>query len=356
MQKVHPAIEILESYKNIIWPEINGYLKPEVYPETFRIPGKYFSDVNASYWQILKDYPERKGKYIRGSIVMLVSEAMGAKNEAAVKTAAAMQMSEDWILIHDDFEDNSTTRRGLSTLHRIYGNELAVNAGDALHILMWKVLLDNTILLGEKKAFEVANEFYRMLSRTALGQAVEIDWMQKNKEDMDDEDWYFIADGKTGYYTMAGPARLGGIIGGATENELNALAEFGQSLGRCFQLVDDLLDVTSDFSGMKEKANDIYEGKRTLILGHLLRSVNEADKQKLKNILAKKRDSKTVSEVDWVLGKMTEYGSIDYSWKIAKVLKEQSEKIFDVKMKFLKNERTRKKIKVLMDFILERKH
>jgi len=356
MEKVHPAIQILESYKKLVWPEIQNYLSPIKYPQVFEIPSVYQKDVEKSYWEAVKDYPERKGKYIRGSIVMLVAEALGKNNKLALKTAAAMQVSEDWLLIHDDFEDNSTVRRAKPALHRIHGSELAVNAGDALHIIMWKILLDNSRLLGNEKAFEIANEFYTMLSRTALGQAVEIMWMQKNKVEIQDNDWFFIADGKTSYYTMAGPARLGGIIGDATGKQLDLLAIFGIHLGRCFQLVDDLLDVTSDFSGLKQKANDIYEGKRTLILGHLTRNISSKDKKTLTKILEKSRDEKNEKEVEWVLNKMREYGSIDYSWKIAKELKEKSKNIFDEDLKFLKEPIARKKISTLIEFILERKH
>lgn len=355
MSDIHPALKILEEYKSIIWPEVEKYLEPQTYPSDFAIPSLYADDVEKAYWQIIKDYPERKGKYIRGSIIMLVAESLGVENKLAVKTAAAMQVSEDWLLIHDDLEDNSTMRRGKAALHRIFGNESAVNAGDALHIIMWKILLDNSKLLGDKKAVEVANEFYTMLSRTTVGQAVEIDWTQRNKGKLIDNDWFFIADGKTSYYTMAGPARLGAIIGNATLDQLEKLSKFGLYLGRCFQLVDDLLDVTSDFSGLKQQANDIYEGKRTLILGHLTRSVSNDDETKLNQILEKSRDEKSEEDVAWTLRKMNEYGSIEYSWKIAKELKEKAEEIFEKDLGFLKDPKARTKIKILIDFILERK-
>jgi len=355
-KSIHPAIKILEKYKAFVWPELRYYLTPPKYPKLFKIPDSYKKEVENAYWRLINEYPERKGKYVRPAIVLLVCEALGVDKSRALKTAAAMQVSEEWLLIHDDFEDNSTTRRGKPALHRVYGNGLAVNTGDALHIIMWKILLDNFELLGRKKALKVANEFYIMLSRTALGQAVEIKWMVENKMKLDDKDWFFIADGKTSYYTMAGPARLGGIIGDANAEQLEKLSEFGLYLGRCFQLVDDLLDVTGDFSGLKQMANDIYEGKRTLILGHLTRQVSSKDKEKLKNILKKGRDEKSEEEVKWVIKKMHSYGSIDYAWKIARKLKDDSLVIFDKKLQFLKDEGARSKIRKLVEFILERKH
>ena len=144
-----------------------------------------------------------------------------------------MQLSEEWLLIHDDIEDKSLLRRGEPTLHKLYGNELAINAGDSLHMIMWKMISD----VGNPK---IAEEFYKMLLRTALGQGVEQIWVNKNKKPKKDE-YFFIADSKSAYYSIAGPMRLGAILA-----ELNKITDFGLHLGRCFQLIDDILDVKQD--------------------------------------------------------------------------------------------------------------
>ncbi len=304
--------DTLERTRRLVWPEIERYLKDPTFPKSFDIPGKY-KKLYDFHWKLVREYPERKGKYIRPTLVLLSAEAMGAKTQNAGKIAAAMQISEDWILAHDDFEDASLERRGKPALHMIYGNELAVNAGDTLHMIMWRILTENHSGVYMEN---IINEFNRMLMRAALGQTVEIKWTKENKLDFNDADWFFIADSKTAYYTIAGPMRLGAIIAGAPEKQLEALAEFGVALGRCFQLVDDILDLTTDFEGLKkQKGNDIFEGKRTLILGHLLRTVNKNDKKKLVEVLSKTREQKTQKEVDWVIGRMMHYSSIKYAQK-----------------------------------------
>ncbi len=121
------------------------------------------------------------------------------------------------------------------------------------------------VFLGEKKALALADEFYVQLSRTTLGQMTEIRWSKDKKRRFNVSDWYFVADGKTSYYTIACPMRLGAIVAGADTNQLEKLAEFGKFLGRAFQLTDDILDVTGDFEGRKEFAGDIYEGKITVL-------------------------------------------------------------------------------------------
>jgi len=129
----------------------------------------------------VSDYPHRKGKYLRPTLVCLTAEAMGANLRKALLTAAAMQISEEWLLIHDDLEDNSLRRRGLPALHCLYDVPSAINAGDGLQNVMWKVLADNRKILGEKTTFRLLDEFYLQLSRTILGQMTEIRWSKSNK-------------------------------------------------------------------------------------------------------------------------------------------------------------------------------
>ena len=70
--------ETLEKTKHLVWPEIEKYLKDPVYPTQFTIPANYLKDIN-SYWKIVREYPNRKGKYLRPTLVLLVASAMGAK-------------------------------------------------------------------------------------------------------------------------------------------------------------------------------------------------------------------------------------------------------------------------------------
>lgn len=347
--------KVLENKKNKVWPIINRYLNDCEYPTAFKVPKKYSKDKKL-HWQMVREYPERKGKYIRPSLVLLTAEAMRIPESRALQTAAAMQISEDWLLIHDDFEDDSKFRRGKPTLHEMFGEKLAVNAGDALHAIMWKSLLDNEKVLGWKKTKKIMEEFYKILARTVLGQGVEIMWAKNEKKSLSDNDWFFIADGKTSYYTIAGPMRLGAIIAEASSKQLALLTQFGRILGRCYQLVDDILDVTSDYRGLKGKIayNDIYEGKRTLLLGHLLRNTDIKSRNKISEFLFKPREMKSEDEVRWVVREMEETGSIAYARKIAANLAEQALKMFDKELDFLSQNKARKELRMGILFILNR--
>src|SRR5258706_4518410 len=290
--------DTLEKTKALVWPDIDKYLKDPLFPIQFTIPEKFKKEVD-TYWKINREYPERKGKYLRPTAVLLIAQALNGDIKKAVAVAAAMQLSEEWILIHDDIEDNSDERRGKASLHKIYGPELAINAGDALHMIMWKMVND----VGSK---EVSDEFYKMLMRTALGQGVEQMWNNEKSGKIDNDQYFFVADSKSAYYSIAGPMRLGAIVAGASKDQIDKITEFGWYLGRCFQLVDDILDL-------------------------------EQDKKESKVTLANTQ-------------------GVDYTRKLAEEMKQKAKDIFEKDLGFLNSEPARTELKELTDFILDRKY
>jgi geranylgeranyl diphosphate synthase type II len=350
-------VDLLKNYREIIWPLIEEKLKTIVDFDINCKPNEKYQYLVEHHKEIYSIYPERKGKYFRPSMVMLTGEAMGVPREMLLNTAAAQQVSEEWILIHDDIEDDSQERRGGATLHKIYSKELAINAGDALHILMWSMLQDNRKIIGEEKTFAIMEEFNKMFDRTVLGQMIEIKWTQENKKNLSDEDILLILESKTGYYTVAGPMREGAIIAGANTEQLDKIYNFGKLTGYCFQIKDDLLDLTSDFCGQKKQCgNDIYEGKRTIMLGHLLRTIKDADKIKLDQILDKDRYHKSSEEVEWVINKMKEYGSLDYANNLMKKFATEAQDYFKKELVFLKNNPARAYLENLPEFLINRDH
>jgi geranylgeranyl diphosphate synthase type II len=352
---MHEFQKTLDDYKKRVWPEIKHYLD-------FNIESiSNLEDEKAQEYhlKLCADYPQRGGKYFRPTLLLLTAEALGGTIQKAIKTAAAMEISEDWLLIHDDFEDHSLHRRGEPTLHRRYSPELAINAGDTLQILMWRILRENESLLGAATTFRIMDEFYRMLMRTAFGQTTEIYHIQNNDCDLTEDDGYFIIDGKTSYYTIAGPMRLGAIIAVEDKDKLErqifpTLNEFGRCLGRAFQLIDDVLDLTSDFKGLKkQRGNDIYEGKRSIILIHLLNNANPPDRKQLLEFLNKSRESKTQEEVDHIIHLMDKYESIQYARAQANKLAAQAKSIL-AEVNFFCNAEAEKKLKLSIDFVTER--
>jgi len=308
--------DFLAHKKPVIWEEIQKYLPKE---------GPF------NFTEVVNDYPKRQGKYGRGCLVLLSCEAFGGDVSKAVRTAAAMQMSEDWLLVHDDFMDNSEERRGKAALHKIYGNELAINAGDYLHLLMWKMLLDNRKVLDNETFLRIMKEFERFLDITIRGQHLEnYTTLRKGLEGLTDKDYENIAYGKSAEYTVAGPLRLGAIIADKDEDTLGKLTEVGIPLGIGFQIRNDLLNIIGKGSVYgKEIGGDIFEGKRTLLLIHLINNTQGEEHKKVLEIMRKKRGEKTSDEVEYIIRLMKEKGSVEYAERKAQEFADIAKKKFN---------------------------
>ncbi|MBI5000388.1 MAG: polyprenyl synthetase family protein, partial [Euryarchaeota archaeon] len=239
----------------------------------------------------------------------------------AMTTAAAMEISEDWILIHDDFQDHSERRRGKVALPILKGDELAVNAGDHLHILMWRALLSNQKSLESLPlTLEIAEEMGSILQTTCEGQYLDLSWMLRG-EFIAERQYYEMVDRKTCWYTIIGPLRLGALVAGNGE-ALGPLVKFGLPLGRAFQIHDDWLNVFSKDTG-KEFGGDILEGKRTLLLIHLLEGLEKkgkkAEADRVRELFRMKRIQRTEEDVKHVVELYKEYGCNE--WARGKALK-----------------------------------
>jgi geranylgeranyl diphosphate synthase type II len=276
------------------------------------------------YIDMVRDYPERGGKYVRPGLVLLSCDASGGRTSSALTTAAAMEISEDWILMHDDFQDHSLERRGRPSAPVLYGDELTVNAGDHLHVVMWDALLANCEAIGKEKGLAVAREMTSILKTTCEGQYLDIGWCQRN-EFVDERKYYEMIDRKTGGYTIIGPLRLGAIVAGNAK-ALAPLVRFGKPLGRAFQIHDDWLNVFSRKTG-KELGGDILEGKRTLLLIRLLDSLEKSGNarraREIRNLFSKKRSERTWDEVREVIELYEEHGCRE--WARARALKYAAE-------------------------------
>jgi geranylgeranyl diphosphate synthase, type II len=269
-------------------------------------------------YRMMRDYPERPAKGMRPFLCVAACKAAGGTEDDAILTAACIELFQNWILIHDDIEDGSELRRGSPSLHRTYGEPLALNAGDALHARTWGALLKNKERLGLPRTFSVLGEFSRMVDQTTEGQHMELGWVTEKKWNLTERDYFEMCIRKTSWYTVASPCRLGAIVAGATPKVLNDLKEFGIDLGVAFQIQDDTLNLVGDQKKYgKAKSDDLLEGKRTLILLRLLSTAGQGERAKVVSIMNKDRTEKTDEDISYVLSLIDKYDAIGYARKRA---------------------------------------
>lgn len=259
--------------------------KDLVYPELQRIvPEGPFREV---LYDRMLDYPRRSAKALRPALCIAACRAMGGALQTALPTAAVLELYHNAFLVHDDVEDGSELRRDLPTLHTTFGIPIAVNVGDAMLALALAPLLDNTRTIGLAKALRVLHIVAEMARVTAEGQALELEWIRTARFDLSDDHYVDMVARKTSHYSFVAPLLLGSALAGSRLVADEALRAFGRDLGVAFQIQDDVLNLTEDTG--KELDGDLYEGKHTLILLHVVRSATPQEKSVVAAILAKPR-------------------------------------------------------------------
>ncbi len=313
-------------------------------------------DVKRLY-QMMLDYPRRAAKGLRPALCMLICEAFGGNPAHAINTAAALELLQNWLLIHDDIEDGSELRRGEPCLHQKYGIPMAINVGDALHCKMWELLQRNTDILGKELALRILSEFIQLSNQVVEGQHIELSWVHENRWNLNEEDYLTMCIQKTAWYTCITPCRLGAIIGGASERDVDSFVELGKELGVAFQIQDDVLNLIGDVGRYgKEIAGDISEGKRTLVLIHLFNSCTSTEAQHVIDIMARPRDEKTGSEVEWVLQLMKKYKSIAYAQQRSEALLQEAACRFKQNFSHIPEGRAKQLFLSLINFFVEREY
>lgn len=302
---------VFEKYLDEKVDDFNTYLK------SFFSAGTH-PDMDRYLYGPLSEFSENGGKRHRPIICMLACVAVGGTEKQALSAAAAIEHFHTAALIHDDIADESQLRRGKPCLHLQIGEGLAINAGDlALSLVTGTVLKDDT--LDDKTKIRVVSELTEMTTRTVEGQALDLGWARDERFDITVEDYMAMATHKTAYYSGGVPLAVGAIIGGGTEEQIEALRGYGMSTGLAFQLQDDLLNLVGNEEAKgKDFRSDITEGKRTMIAVHALAHSSPADHDELLQILSTKETNP--ARLARAVQIMQDAGSIDYTRAYAKKL------------------------------------
>ena len=287
-------------------------------------------------YDLLLDYPFRGGKMLRPTMCISAARAVGGMGQVALSTAAALELYHNAFLIHDDIEDGSESRRGKGTLHHNIGIPRAINVGDATNVLAVGLLLENLSAIGVTKTLNVLHEIEFMARQSVEGQAMELDWVAENTDNLSDRDYFKMCVKKTCWYSFMTPCRIGLIVGNSSANPqdlvepLAGVTRFGMILGIAFQIQDDLLNLVGDMKAYgKEIGGDIYEGKRTLMLNHAIAHSSPVESRRMLEILATPRPEKTPEQVEFVMEQMRQYGSIEHGWAVARSLAQKAADILD---------------------------
>lgn len=272
-------------------------------------------------YDLISSYPSRFGKGLRPGLCIATCRAFGGDENKVLRSAVAIELFHNAFLVHDDVEDGSEYRRGKPTLHAEHGLAIAVNVGDAMNILSINPLMDNLGSLGPNLTWQVFVEIEHMILQSVEGQAMELGWVRDNICDLTEDDYFRMTLKKTCWYTCIHPCRIGALVATGGSVDLDRFNRFGYYMGVAFQIQDDILNLIGDHKKYgKEIGGDIWEGKRTMMLLHVINTCDAVEKERLRQFLGKARNDRSEKEVRWVYSLMDKYGSIEFGRSSARQL------------------------------------
>jgi len=202
------------------------------------------------------------GKRLRPLLVVLAARALGYDGDKHITLAAIIEFIHTATLLHDDVVDASELRRGQATANAVFGNEASVLTGDFLYSRAFEMMVD----VGNMRVMEILANTTNII---AEGEVLQL--LNCHDPDVTEDQYFKVIYGKTAKLFEAA-TRLGAVIAGQDAEIETSLARYGMHLGTAFQLIDDVLDYSSDSETLgKNIGDDLAEGKPTLPLIHVLR-------------------------------------------------------------------------------------
>ncbi|NPE28114.1 polyprenyl synthetase family protein [Methanococcoides sp. SA1] len=263
--------------------------------------------------------PDAGGKRLRPAVLMLSTEAVGGDPMSVIPAAVALELVHNFTLVHDDIMDNDDVRRGMPAVHVKWGSEGAILAGDTLYSKAFEIL--SVMEKDPERILKCVSLLSRTCTEICEGQWMDIDF--EKRDTVSEEEYLEMVEKKTSVLYGAA-AKVGAILGGASDEVADAMYEFGRLVGISFQIQDDVIDMLTpeDILG-KVRGSDLIEGKRTLIAIHALNHGVELE-------IFGKGGSVSPEQIDEAVSILEGSGSIKYAQDLSAESLEKGKKMLDV--------------------------
>lgn len=355
--------DVLEENKPIIDKMIEKYI-PRKYNDksmafTSGKPRYGYSKkaVNASIADPVWNLLDRGGKRWRPVLFLLTLEALSSKENTKkfLDFVVIPEVVHSGSLLVDDIEDNSDLRRGKPCVHKIYGEDIAINAGNAMYFLPLLTLIKRTDL-DDWTARRIYDIYAQEMVNISMGQGYDIAWHKglADADDVSEKEYLQMCAFKTGTLARMS-ARIAAALAKADDETMNKFGYLAEAIGVGFQIQDDILNLTAT-SGENQfteeyLGSDISEGKRTLMVIHTLKKAKKSDKKRLIAILEMhSKDRAVISEAIEIIKK---YGAVDYAKQFARNL---VQKAWDDVKDVVPESNAKQKLYAFVKFMVEREY
>lgn len=361
-------VDYLENLKPKIDKVIERYLPKKANKKwldfTFGKP-RYSFDLRAAQGAIsdpVWDFLSRGGKRWRPVLFLLVTEAIGGDIEKVKDFVVIPELIHNGTIIVDDLEDQSEMRRGKPCLHKIFGVDIAMNAGNFLYYLPLLALIKNRKRFKPQVLVRAYETYIQECINLHFGQGTDIYWHKGKVKEINEKQYLQMCAFKTGGLSRMA-AKLAVVLSGesaapkgrASLIKRDELAEkvgrVAEAIGVAFQIQDDILNLTGEkfAKGKGGLGEDITEGKRSLMVIHTLQKANQKDKKRLLKILAlHTKSQKLRNEAIEIIQR---YNSIEYAKEKAKSLVRDAWRKTD---KLLKPSQAKERLNEFVTYLIER--
>ena len=239
------------------------------------------------------------GKRIRPALLLLSSKLFNYQGRGAIRLGAVVEIIHTATLVHDDIIDEAQIRRGRPAANTQWGNSKCVLAGDWLYMQAFKIAV-------QERNFRILDTLIDLTQQMVEGELLQMEKLGKLISL--DEHFDLIYRKTACLFSVC--MRMGGILGGATREQEESLAQYGHDLGMAFQITDDVLDLTASENVLgKPVASDLREGKVTMAVIHALERCTASERKQIETVLQERAfDGVTHAEILEILEK---YGSLE---------------------------------------------
>ncbi len=309
--------------------------------------------INRAISEPIWEFLDRGGKRWRPALFLIILEAFGKNPNDLIDFAIIPEVIHNGTLMVDDVEDSSEMRRGKPSTYRIFGIDIAINAGNSMYFLPLLPLIKYRNVIPSTRLAQMFQIYVQEMMNLSIGQAMDIAWHRSlaKADDIVEKDYLQMCAYKTGTLARMA-AKMAAVLADADIELTEKIGHFAENIGIAFQMQDDILDLTgSEFTkGKGGFGNDITEGKRTLMVIDSLNKANAKDRERLISILnMHTSDTKLRNEAIIIMKK---YGSIDY---VARRARKMVKKSWTDVEKLLPDSKAKRKLEAFAMFLIERK-
>jgi geranylgeranyl pyrophosphate synthase len=351
--------KLLKEMSPIIDKAVEKYI-PKSYDRDWMIftTGKprydyHIEAINKAIAEPIWEFLSREGKRWRPVLMLLLCEALNGDPEKFLDFVIIPEVIHNGTLMVDDIEDSSEFRRGKPCTYKIFGLDIAINAGNTMYYLPLLSLIKNK----DKLSVETMNKIYEIyvqeMMNLGFGQATDIAWHKGlvNSGEVTEQQYLQMCVFKTGTLAKMS-AKIGAVLAGANDETVEKIGKLAEIVGIAFQIQDDILNLTGEEFAERKGGfgEDITEGKRTLMVIHTLSKASSQDRKRLIEILNMHTTDQNVRNE--AIAIIKKHGSIEYAKQFASKMVKESWSEVD---KLLPESEAKERLKAFAYYLIDRK-